>query len=151
MSLINITISHDLPKVENWLQKVQSVISNLQPELIKTTDYLKEFFSTEVFRSEGGVYGQPWQPLAPATVREKMKKYPLAGILRRTGLMQNSFKSMGTTDYMIIYNSQDYFAAHQLGTNRIPQRIVMNLDRDRLNTIAAIVGQSITERLMSVL
>lgn len=151
MSIINVHIEQNVDKSIDWLKKLESVISDLQPELNKTTDYLLNFFSDDVFRSEGDVYGESWAPLSPKTDAEKARKYPLAGILRRTGAMQQGFRVMGTNTYALIYNTQDYFAFHQLGTRRIPQRIVMNLDNQRLNTIASIVGQSITSRLLAKL
>lgn len=149
MSIINITITHDLKKVENWLGRVRSVIRDLSGELKDSGKYLKEYFSGEVFRSEGASYGATWAPLSPRYEAEKSRRYPLAGILRATGRMQESFEMMSSSDYCLIYNTTDYLQYHQTGTFKMPQRFVMNLDRSRVDTVAAIISKGISERIMS--
>jgi phage gpG-like protein len=98
----------------------------------KSGKYLKEFFSGEVFSSEGSVIGEPWPG----------GKYYHK--LQRTGKMKGSFIYQSAKDYVLITNTAPYFKYHQsnLPRRKLPRRIMMKLDEMRKQKIVKLFHEA---------
>ena len=94
-----------------------------------SADYLKRTFSTDVFQTQGRAIGERWKRLSPATVAAKARKGQYGGPLVATGLMQQSFHSVVSSDRAVIFNTAPYFKFHQSkdARTRLPRRVMMAL------------------------
>lgn len=88
-------------------------------------EYLKSFFKSEVFDTEGGVFNERWVG-GPNYHR-----------LQVTGNMRNSFIASSAREYVIVENTAEYFKYHQSNKPRkkLPRRVMMKLDEARKRQI----------------
>jgi phage gpG-like protein len=102
------------------------------PAFAKSGEDLIEFFSYEVFESEGAAIDAPWQALDPRYAKAKEKKYPDSGILQATGTMRQSFMQRYDATSLTIWNAAEYFKYHQSNQprTRLPRRVMMRLTED---------------------
>lgn len=112
-------------QLERRIRGLSNDIKNWSKTFKSTGDYLKTFFSTEVFQTKGAVIGEKW----------KQGRY-YNGLVR-TGTMKNSFIRKFGTDYVLITNTAPYFKYHQskLPRKKLPRRIMMKLDEKRKQKI----------------
>lgn len=131
---IKITITGDkkaiasLNNIQNRLEKPKEPLQNSSKLMMAAI--------MENFKSQGKTLGVSWPPLSPLTVKIKQKlgygdKPPLV----RTGRMAGSFRSKTEGNKLIIDNPTPYFPSHQIGAKRIPQRVMLRIDKTRLNLI----------------
>src|ERR1035437_6732309 len=99
---MTITVS-GTERVINKLKKLGTL--NFEPEFTKIGQYLKQYYSGEAFLSQGGVYGERWEPLKDGTRAYKAKHYTGRGILERTGKMRNSFSYEASNNSVKVSNS----------------------------------------------
>jgi len=143
-----------LDKAIAQLQDMGLQLNDFSPELQNVGDYLMDFFTNDVFSSEGAVYGSPWAPLAESTLRQKRGG---GGILVASGKMRTSYQLMTSTNYLIITNTAtnrngDFYAGyHQEGTSRMPQRLLMKFDQERMDQIVNRIVTSLNERIATAL
>jgi phage gpG-like protein len=130
------------------LEKIKQNVNDNRYGLNKVKDYLLKFFSDDVFGSQGAVFGQSWSQLTASSLREKTKSYPGRGILERTGTLRKGFKAQSSTNYLKIYNPVPYGIFHQTGTSRMPPRIFMQLDTQRVTEIAKIIGEELVKNAL---
>jgi phage gpG-like protein len=97
------------------------------PELRKTGDFLKDYYSVAVFETEGGILGSRWGALQALYELWKRKAFPGRGILVRTGKLKGGYKYDVTSTYMELYNTVAYAKFHQSGTKFMPQRMLVNI------------------------
>lgn len=124
------TFSISAQEFKALAKSLKSNLSNLQ---VPFESYGNYFIADTLkqYRQERSPSGDKWQPLAPATIkRKKSKGYPLS-ILIAKGKMINSFRKEVTKDKLTISNTAEYFDFHQEGTGRIPQRVIVGMNRDR--------------------
>lgn len=102
------------------------------PAFAKSGEDLIEFFSYDVFESEGQAVDAPWQELSPQYAKAKTRKYPDAGILQATGTMRQSFMQRFDATSLVIWNAVEYFKYHQSKQprTRLPRRVMMRLTED---------------------
>lgn len=102
------------------------------PAFEKSGEDLIEFFSYDVFESEGQAIAEPWQPLSAQYQKAKERRYPDKGILEATGTMRQSFMSRSDATSLTIWNAAEYFKYHQSNAprDRLPRRIMMKLSED---------------------
>ena len=129
------------------LSIASKAVGELTEEFLEVGKQMTDFFSTEPFLSQGGVYGERWAALADSTKKQKERKYPGRGVLVASGDMQNSFKYSATPVSVTIMNSSKLFAFHQLGTTKMPQRVMMLLDDTRQKKVISIVEEMLTPKL----
>lgn len=68
------------------------------------------------FESEVSPEGVPWAKLRPSTVKSRVRKRQSpTGILRATGVLNNSINATATADRVSIGSPEPYAAIHQLG------------------------------------
>jgi len=112
-------------QLDRRIKGLANDIKNWSKTFKSTGNYLKKFFSTEVFQTEGSIIGEKW----------KTGKY-YNGLVR-TGKMRDSFTRKFGKDYVLITNTAPYFKYHQskLPRKKLPRRIMMKLDEKRRQKI----------------
>ena len=120
------------------LKETQSTFVNIGKYIKKTRNtlkraikYMKETTEGQVFNTRGGSIGKKWASLSPAYRAWKASKYPGKGILQRTGKMRGNFKTKVSNTQAELSNPTKYFKYHQLGTRKMPQRVVLYVDDRR--------------------
>lgn len=142
MAKLTITISGD--------QKVLKNFSKVEKDLMNPRSFLNEYALIympaiqEQFSSGGSEFGTKWPYLRPRTIVRKVKEgFPPIPLVK-TGTMKGNFRyqvrtaslaqrtpGFIPTGLLTIYNPTSYFKYHQLGTSRIPQRIMLRFDEVR--------------------
>ena len=126
------------PQIIQKLSGLSNELNNFSSALRDTGSFLKDFYSKAPFATQGSIYGSRWQPLSPKYAQWKAKRFPGRGLLERTGMMRRSFDFQSTSNFLRLYNTAPYFAVHQVGGERMPRRVMIQLT-DRLTEI--IVGK----------
>jgi len=117
----------------------------------QSAEYLKGVFSRDVFETQGAAIGERWRRLSPYTVAQKARKgfpsTPLVG----TGAMQNSFRTIVSSDQAVIYNAAEYFKYHQSKAPRehLPRRVMMKLADNQRREIVRFFQEHIQSSLVS--
>lgn len=115
-------------------------IKDWTPAFQEAADRLKNIFSTDVFKTQGGIIGESWSPLKPKYLAQKVKTGYPSDILIKTGKMQNSFWTEVHPDHAIIGNASPYFKYHQSKEPRtkIPRRVMMKLGNPQKEIVVKI-------------
>lgn len=110
-----------------------------------------KYFSSQGFSSQGGVFGNPWQPLARSTSNEKNKTYPGRPPLVRTGEMQNSFEFNASNSSVVIGNTSQHFKYHQstLPRRKIPRRQTMGINDPVKRIVSQHIHNEIRKKIAS--
>lgn len=124
-------------------------VKNLGPAMRDSGEYLTKFYSGQVFASRGGVIGKPWPRLTPSYAALKAEHFPGRPPLIRTGLMNKSFKYQYAALHARVFNTAPYFEEHQEGTRKMPARVMMALDEQRVRQVAQIIGNYIYKQVGS--
>lgn len=77
------------------------------------------------FEAHGELFGG-WAP------RRKEQPWP---ILEKTGTLRGSFYSEITENEAVLGNKTSYFPYHQLGTSKLPKRVLLMMDAARRNFV----------------
>ncbi len=136
-----------LDKVIEQLDSTKEVLTNLEPEMQFMGAYLIDFFSNDVFETEGQIINENWSDLSPKYQLWKAKNYPGRGILERTGALRHGFEALPTATYCIIRNTVDYAKDMEFGTEYVPPRIFLKLDQERARVIREIIIDSLNTRV----
>jgi len=137
-----------LSEVLGFVDELKNVCE-LSEGLKSSGQYLVDFFGTDVFESEGAVYGSRWSELSPGYEQWKTQHYPGRGILERTSTLRKSFGFMSTDTYLKVFNPVVYFRKHQLGEG-VPQRMMMKLDKQRIDEIIMIMTDTFIKKISSL-
>lgn len=149
MIKLNIEVSGQ-KKIRQILGRLKDVHKDHQL-FTEIGQYLVNFYSNDVFDTEGAVYGQSWEPLSERYRLWKARKFPGRGILERTGRMRKSFGYSAFLDIVRISNAdKEKFRKHQLGEGRMPARVMMTLDNARVNAIIGIARKRLTQKIMDL-
>jgi phage gpG-like protein len=133
------------------LNKLDKSFSSWKPELQQVGDFLKAFYQSAVFETEGGVFGARWAALNPSYEFYKRKKWAGRGILVRSGDLQKGYEMKVADTYVELKNVMDYAIYHQTGTSKMPQRLLVRLDNDRKNEIINIFKRGLAGRIKKAL
>lgn len=111
---VEVAISGDA-QFTSKLEGIIPALADFKEALEETGKGLKSYFSNQVFDSQGGVYGTPWQSLSAGTVAFKAKHYYQyqAVPLIETGTMRNSFEYKASSRSLAVTNTAPYFKYHQ--------------------------------------
>lgn len=122
------------------LRTLGDEVKDWTPALKEASDKLKKVFSQDVFKTQGAVIGENWNPLKPTYLAQKVKQGYSPSPLIKTGLMKDSFKSEVTKDQAIISNSASYFKYHQSKEPRskLPRRVMMKLGNPQKEMIVKV-------------
>ncbi len=133
---------------------VQKVIGNIDASLDawnsafnEVGGSLKKFYGTMPFTSQGGVYKKRWARLDTTYASRKAKKFPGKNILVASGRMSRGFQFQSSSKQVTITNKDPNFKFHQLGTSKMPQRVMMLIDKQRKEAIAKTMGESLQKKV----
>lgn len=144
--MLNVTVL-GAPELTARFNRVLARLENLEPEFRQIGEHLTQFFSTAPFLSRGGVYGSPWADLSPAYKLRKERLFPGKGTLVASGKMMDSFKANVEPFRVTIVNDSHVFEYHQMGTDKMPQRVMMQLDQSRVTNVLGIAKKSLDLRI----
>ncbi len=116
---------------------MQSRVSDLRPVWrIIARDLMK--FEETVFTTRGQALGAPWAPLSPRYARWKERRYPGRPQMVLSGRLLESLTDESSDDMILITEPHELIfgtarkvgrwylgTLHQLGTRRMPQRLIM--------------------------
>ena len=135
--------------IEPTVQALRSLIDrmrDLRPAWKSVVLYLRKA-TQATFASQGGRIGAAWAPLSPDYAYQKERVYPGMPILRASDGMykslvdegaENSIVEIGLQD--LTYGTKDRKARwHQDGTDRMPQRKILDVVAEDRRQIKAIV------------
>ncbi len=97
-------------------------------------------------REESPWTGEKWKELTPLYKKEKDIKFPGQPILRATGKMQDKMKIRANNDGTFQVQTTSYGAAHQFGTDKLPQRAWVGIPEVAMPKIGDIVLGKIFKR-----
>lgn len=119
------------------IAQIGKEIKDWKPVFQKAAENLKEVFSEDVFRTQGAVIGERWNPLKPKYLAQKLKDGFPADPLVKTGKMKDNFQFLVKSDYAEIWNSTQYFKYHQSreSRNKLPRRVMMKLGNSQKEMI----------------
>ena len=143
---MNITVV-GAPELSARLSRVAANIGKMLPEFQLVGEELKHFYETVPFLSQGTIYGAGWEPLNPKYKAWKENHWRGKGILVESGKMMDSFAYKANEVSVVIYNESKLFEYHQMGTTKMPQRIMMKLDTDRKTLVIDTISKSLRERI----
>jgi phage gpG-like protein len=147
---VTITITGDRAELQKLAVAGKAVL-DLSSELHSTGEYLKEWFGSFPFASEGQIYGERWDALSPRYAVAKAKTYRGKTLLVASGRMQRAFEFQSTSDFLRVFNTTEYFQYHQLGSNKMPQRQVMAFSSDNIDGIKSIIRDGVQKKLKALL
>ena len=119
-------------QVDRRLEGMRLAAVDARPAFDKMGDNLRAAERRQ-FRSEGGYGSGGWSPLSPAYRRWKSAHYPGRPILVRSEALLKSLteRPFGIDEvhpsFAIFGTNVEYAIYHQLGTNRMPRRPVIDL------------------------
>lgn len=102
------------------------------------------------YDAQGDPIGRAWRELSPGYLRWKERNYPGLPILVLTGDMRASAIGENAADRRIepreanYWVPQPYAAAHQFGTQRIPQRWFFGANEETKSAIEELVADAFT-------
>lgn len=110
---------------------------------------LSDYFSGQVFASQGQILGDQWPELSEQYEAWKAVNYPGRPPLIRTGEMQDSFAYDSTDTSLTMFNTSDHFVYHQSTEPRtiIPRRAMMAVNDDVRSIIAYLFDQDINAKI----
>lgn len=140
---------------EAAIRKLQALGKlNFRPEFEEIGKLLVQYYSNDVFLSQGGVFGKRWQPLEDDTVRAKIRGAGkgLAGASPTqpevaSGDMQANFYAEWADKQVRVANRMDYFKYQQLGTQYIPARVMIDINASLKSQMQQILNAGVRKRL----
>lgn len=149
MADMQITITGDKELVKKLNAFVGSDGLNLKRSMGASGLYLTRFFSGEVYTSRGWVFGKPWRRLNENYAIWKARAFPGRPPLIRTGELQRSYGFKEYKRSLELFNTADHFDFHNEGTSRMPQRVLMRLDKQRASRVAKYMMSDLTTQMKS--
>ena len=100
----------------------------------------------QAFETEGSRAGNPWQELAEATIKQKIRLgYGSMGILERTGALRESFKFESEPMKLVVSSLSPIYRYHQLGEGNNPQRIMLKATENIKQNILEIIIKALKD------
>ncbi|AJC92491.1 putative phage virion morphogenesis protein [Campylobacter subantarcticus LMG 24377] len=92
------------------------------------------------FKNERSIFGQKWQGLKPATIKQKIKEGKNNGILKRDGELskETNWQSKVSKNSVEVFNNIQskkgfkYGLTHQYGSKYIPARAFLPIDNNNV-------------------
>lgn len=126
-------------------------LTDFSVPLKKVGEALINYYSGEVFQSQGTQFGTPWAQLSPSTIAFKSKHYQQYAALPlvATGTMQHSFRSTVSPRKLVIDNTAPYFVYHQSSAPRskLPRRQMIGVDEHIKGVVKQIISDDIHMKL----
>lgn len=130
------------------LRGISEGMNDWRPTLKKTAKELVQIFENDVFKTEGNVLGETWDPLSPRYLAKKRADGYSSKPLIRTGAMRKAFQSLVTPDDATIWNAIEYFKYHQSNRprSRLPRRVMMKLGQDQKALVVRIFQEEFIKK-----
>jgi hypothetical protein len=172
--MINVSISSpNIAEVQQRVQKLGERLLMFDMAMESIGDEVVSYLAGQGFASQGGVFGQPWEPLTDKYALYKAtghtivdrnrwrknviaERYPGAGPEIRTGAMQSGYYFNSNSTSVTISNEKaegddPYFIFQQEGTDRgLPARTLIAVNDDIRAIITDIIAQDIKDKINSV-
>ena len=126
------------------LPKLTQALTDFSPVLISIGKVVSKYEQLN-FDSQGSVFNSPWHPLSPNTIKQK-ERLGFTQDLVRTGKLRDSLQDlMFTPTSVSIPNKIDYANYINLGTSKMPARILVGVSRDEVEEIKQLIQEYLTE------
>ena len=144
-------------QVDRMLSRSTEKIRDLRPFLDAAGNLLRQIMG-EQFSSEGSRGGEPWAPLSSRYSAYKLSRWGQQPILVASRAMRESLTDPGGShierrperDTLEFGTRVPYAVYHQTGTERMPQRKILDLvERDRRNLMKLLQQHLFTNRSMA--
>lgn len=131
--------------VEQRLARIINGYLSFEVPLRSVRDYKTREIDRQ-FETEGSNIGSRWKPLAASTVMNRLALgYGAGPILNRTGSLKRSIHlNKLTRNEVSLKSDSQYFAFHQVGGPKIPQRQMLGFSEKMQDDIVNIVQKYIT-------
>lgn len=129
---IKVTIRGE-KKVRDLIRKYQDRMDDLSSPFAEFGEYKLREIRKQWDREEDP-YGNPWKPLAPATIEEKRRNNQMLGILVRTTTLRDSFTYKEKPQSLTIGTNIKYAPKHQLGIS-VPKREMLGVNESDIKEL----------------
>lgn len=147
---VNINVTGDREEIAKF-HKFKASILDFTEALAEVGKSGKNYYSGEVFGSQGGILGLRWPALSPQYKIWKAKHYPGRGINVRTGKTKESFDFTSSKNELSIFNTNtEVFKFLQLGTSKMPARPMIKVNDGFKEIVKRVIEQDIKEKLNKV-
>jgi phage gpG-like protein len=145
---ITVTISGS-KQLRNKLGRIATGMHNLSGAFNEIGEELSKYYMTQGFLSQGGVFGEDWNPLSRSYALRKAKKWPGRPPLVASGKMISGFRYDASATGVVIGNRMPYFKYHQstLDRKKIPRRATMGVNDPVKAMIHAAIVNDITNTI----
>ena len=126
---MNVEVKIDEVKFKKTLRELERKMGDLTPVMRHIGEELLSDWRL-LWKEEKDPYERKWADLSPSTKRQKRKRGGYQ-ILVDTGTLLNSFTVEAEKDSVRIGTAVPYAKYHQLGTEKMPQRMLLP-DPERL-------------------
>lgn len=144
MMEMKVTIEKD---ASEDLQRLGLSLENFPAELRETGDFLREYTMEDVFTSAGAAIGESWPDLSSDYYAQKLKRFGFRPILVASGAMRKAFSYTSDNTQMVLGNPTPYFVFHQMGTRKMPQRMMLKLTESNQDKIDNIFQRGIEAKI----
>ena len=121
---------------EDWWEKSQPKVAKMLEQEHK--DYW--------VREQDPWDGSKWKDLKPKYRQQKELKFGTQPILRASGKMQDQMKIKANSDGTFNVQTTKYGAAHQYGTDKLPQRTWVGIPESAVPKIGDIVLKNLSNK-----
>lgn len=133
--IVDINISVDGQKeLSNAFLHIGKSISNLRVPISQAVAYMNKEIQKQ-HDTSGTRFGQRWAALSAPYSARKASIWGNKPILEASGKMRRGYRDEIRNDYGKISNPTPYFKFHQLGTRKMPERVMMKIDETRQRRI----------------
>ena len=143
---IDIKITGD-KELMSSLRRLTNNMTDFKPELQTVGDFLKDYYGSLLFKTEGAILGSRWINLKPSYEFQKRKQWAGRGILERTGKLKRGYEHKAEPMVLTVANTTDYAKYHHLGGPIIPQRKLIGFSGDTENKIISVFTRAVLVRL----
>jgi phage gpG-like protein len=111
----------DIERLADVLRARRDALARLDEPVGRTLDALRSLVQ-DAFDTEGAAVGASWPPLAPGTLRAKLRGGFPPQSLVRTGLLRDGWATDQDGNGGTLASLAPYAWVHQEGAGRVPQR-----------------------------
>lgn len=151
MPSVTVTITGTQEEIDK-LRSLGDKLNDFGDATKEIGDRLTNYYASEAFGSQGGVFGEIWPDLNPIYAKRKAKLYPGAPILYITGTMERSFTYESDSNSVVIGNSAPYFKYHQSTEPRtkMPYRPMMLINDDVRSIAHDAIQKDVDQKLANL-
>lgn len=132
-----------LDKVRKKLKVTTEKLKDMRQFWSSVGMYVQKQTIKERFDKEQTPDGQKWKPLAPATIKHRMKRHKKGNmkILQDTGELRRSVKYEADTHSVKVGSNLIYARTHQFGRDKIPARPFLGVTDNEKQHITSMFTQ----------